>query len=252
MHMKHVGHGAAFLGFALVLGCSTSGKAPVLPSSSGQTAYAIHYNDELTSATKGLADAQAKEKTLSSGLAAHVEELRKPDWEKVEQIIDYSDKAGKSADFADAQAEAGAVKDFWDSEKGDITAKVSGNAQHQMKQSGCSGDVAGPISFALNDAITKQLQKRLRSRNEAFVVIERYKSSFGPQNVATLEKLADEVAEASYTVHVLMINQDNKLKRIAADKPPTSAMTCKSSTMNWKNWCCTQGKVALSNRMMLA
>jgi hypothetical protein len=208
----------ASLAVVAPLGCSTSGKAPELPSSSGQTAYAIHYNEELTSATKAIADAQAREKTLSAGFAAHVDELKKPDWQKVELVIDDSDEAGKSADFADAQGDATVIKGFWESEKNEITAKVSGNAQHTMKQAGCSAEVAGPISFALNDAITKQLQKKLRSKNEAFVVLERYKTSLGPQNVASLEKLADEISEASYDVRVLMVVQHNRVKRLAGDK----------------------------------
>jgi hypothetical protein len=202
----------------LLAACSSSGKAPVLPSSSGQTAYAIHYNEELTSATKAVADAQAREKTLSSGFAAHVDELRKPDWQKVEAVIDDSDEAGRSADFAEAQGDATAVRSFWDSEKNEITGRVNYNAQHTMKQAGCSADAAGPIAFALNDAITKQLQKKLRSKNEAFVVIERYKTSLGPQNVASLEKLGDEISEASYDVNVLMVLQHNRVKRLAADK----------------------------------
>ncbi len=219
MTAMRMGHATLVLPIAVILGaCSSSGKAPVLPSSSGQAAYAIHYNEELTSATKAVADAQARAKTLSSGFMAHVDELRKPDWQKVETVIDDSDEAGKSADFAEAQGEATAVRTFWDSEKNEVTGRVNGSAQHSMKQAGCSADTAGPIAFALNDAITKQLQKKLRSKNEAFVVIERYKTSLGPQNVASLEKLADEISEASYDVHVLMILQHGRVKRLADDK----------------------------------
>ena len=202
----------------VAVACSSAGKAPQLPSSSGQTAYAIHYNEELTAATKAVADAQAREKTLAAGFAAHVDELRKPDWERVEVVIDDSDEAGRSSDFAEAQGEATAVRTFWDAEKNEISARVNGNAQHTMKQAGCNAETAGPIAFALNDAISKQLQKKLRSKNEAFVVIERYKTSLGPQNVASLEKLADEISEASYDVNVLMILQHNRVKRLADDK----------------------------------
>jgi hypothetical protein len=201
-----------------VVGCSSAGKPPATATSSGQTAYAIGYADELSAATKAISDAQAKEKQLAAGFAAHVDELKKPDWDKVQTVISDSDEAGRSADFADAQGEAVAVKGFWDSEKNEITARVNGNAQHTMKQAGCSADTAGPISYALNEAINKQLQKKLRSKNEAFVVIERYKTSLGPQNVTSLEKLADEISEASYDVHVLMVTQRNRLQRLVSDK----------------------------------
>ena len=203
----------------LVAACSTSaGKAPELPSSSGQTAYAMRYNEELTSAMKAVSEAQARQKTLSAGFAPRVDELKKPDWRRVEAIVQDSDQAGKSADFAEAESEATVVKAFWDSEKNDITARVNGNAQHTMKQAGCSAETAGPIAYALNEGITKQLQKKLRTKNEAFVVIDRYRSSLGPQNVASLEKLADDISEASYDVHMLMVVQHNRVKRLAADK----------------------------------
>lgn len=206
------------LSLLTALGCSTAGKPPVTAASSDQTAYAIGYSDEIAAATKAIADVEAREKQLTAGFATRVDELRRPDWDKVQTVIDDSDEAGKSSDFADAQGEALAVKSFWDSEKSEITARVNGNAQHTMKQAGCTADTAGPISYALNEAITKQLQKKLRSKNEAFVVIERYKTSLGPQNVASLEKLADDISEASYDVHVLMVIQRNRLQRLVADK----------------------------------
>lgn len=202
----------------LAAACSSSTKAPVTASSGDHTAYAIRYNDELSSATKAVSDAQTRVKTLSSGFGAYVEQLKKPNWHRVDVVVDESNEAGESSDFADAEVEASAIKSFWDAEKNEINSRVIGNAQAKLKESGCTGDVGGSIAYALNDGISKQLQKRLRARNEAFVVIERYKTSLGPQNVAALEKLADDVSEASYDVHVLMVLHRNRLERLVADK----------------------------------
>jgi hypothetical protein len=216
--MKHGRTWLLAIALVSVTGCSSSGKGPLLASSSGQAAYAIHYDDELTSATKSVSEAQTREKSLSAGFGAYVDQLKKPDWSKVADIVDDSDEAGKSADFAEAANDAIAIKSFWDSDKNELGARVNGATQQKLKEAGCSADVGGQISWAMGEAINKQLQKRLRSKNEAFVIIDRYRPSLGPQNVVTLEKLADDVSEASYEVHVLMILQRERLKRLADDK----------------------------------
>jgi hypothetical protein len=158
---------------------------------------------------------------LTSGFGGYVDQLKKPSWQRVDTIVDDSDDAGSRTDFADADGDATAVRGFWDSEKNDISARVVGTTQAKLKEECANlngGEVGGTVSYALNEAITKQVQKKLRARNEAFVVIERYKTSLGPQNTTALEKLADDVAEASYDVHVLLVLQKNRVERLIADK----------------------------------
>jgi len=190
----------------------------VLASSASQPTYALKYADDVSATTKALADRQAEEKQLSGGWAAKVDALKKTDWDKVLLIVEKSDEAGKSAGYAEAQGEANAVRSFFESERDAINAKVAGNANYAAKQGSCTADVGGAAIAGLKDGIDKQLEKRLRAKNDAFVIIERYRNQLGKENAGALEKLADEIARASYIVHVELKEQREKLRARLSDK----------------------------------
>ena len=218
---------AATLGFGITA-CQPPAKGPDLVSSSGQSAYALRYVDELNAAAKATADAQQQEQKLTATFGAQVDELRRVDWDLVRAVVDDSDAAGKSAGFFDTHGEVDSVRAFWRDEKPAVDARVVGSAQNAVKQAQCTStctdlDVGGPAASALNEAIDRQLQKRLRASNDAFVLVSRAHAALGPQNTAVLEKLADEIAQASYLVHVDLIVHRNRLERLLDDKSAVRA-----------------------------
>jgi hypothetical protein len=201
-----------------VVGCSSSSGRPVLPSSSSQASYALRYNESVSSAVKAIGSDEAEAKQLQGGWAAKVDELKKTDWDKVGAIVDKADESGKSAGYAEAHAEWSAVRSFWNDERDAIGGKVGGNAQYAAKQAGCNADVSGAAAYALKESVDKTLEKRLRAQSDAFLLIERHQATLGKENVPTLEKLADEVARASWLVHVDLYDQREKLKARIAEK----------------------------------
>lgn len=200
------------------LSACTRGSHAAPPSSSAQPAYAAGYADSVSTTTKAIVDRQAEVKQLTGTFGGRVDELKKPNWQRVETIVDKADASGKSAGYAEAEQEWAAVKRFFTEEQATIGGKVAGNAQYAAKQAGCTADVGGPAAFALKDAVDKQLEKRVRARNDAFVVLDRYGTSLGKENTAVLEKLADDVALASYIVNVDLVEQRERLRSRLSEK----------------------------------
>jgi hypothetical protein len=199
--------------------CTVPNGHPVLASSAQQPSYAVRYTDDLSVSTKIIGDRPTEERDLAASFVARVNELKKPDWAKVTLVVDKADESGKSVAYAEAHADLSAVRTFWGEESKELNARVSGNAQYAATKAGCTGgDVASAATYGLKEGMEKQLERRMRAKNDAYVILERYKVTFGRENLSILEKLADDVAQASYIVHVDMPERRERLRARFADK----------------------------------
>jgi len=219
MHtLKALVFSLALVSFGAV-GCGGSNKGgPVAQSSASQPGYAAKYPDTLTTSVSNVSTGVSDAKGITAKFQTHVDGLKGVDWNRVMQIVDRADEAGKSSMYAEAYAEDAAMREFWKDEGDGIIAKTSGNAQYQVKQASCTADVSGSISFGIKDSVTKALEKRLRAKNHAHNLIERYRTSLGKENAEKLEKLADDVAQASYIVHVGIVEQRDRLAQKVGEK----------------------------------
>ncbi|MBX3187819.1 MAG: hypothetical protein KF819_12420 [Labilithrix sp.] len=210
--LRHV----ALVTSLLAVACGASRPTPV--SSASQPGYAMKYADAVAGTTKTIGERQTDAKQITSGFGARVDELKKPDWARVETVVERADESGRSAGYGEARAEWGAVHRFWTEERETIGGKVAGGVDYTAKEKGCNAELGGAAAYALKDAVDKQQEKRLRAKNEAFVVIERYATVLGKENTKVLEKLADDVARASWIVNVDLPEERERLKARVAEK----------------------------------
>jgi hypothetical protein len=189
-------------------------------SSAKQTSYVLSYADHVTNRTSLLADDKTDAQRITTELPKRSESV-KPDAdpEILLEIVKLSDEAGKGQAFKDARDHDLAVRGFFDDERGPLTSRITNATQKQLAEGGVqNADVGNTVSFALRDGVDKQLEKRLREVNDAHLLIERHKGSLGASNVAAVQKLADDVAVASYLSHIALLEDKNELSRLIHER----------------------------------
>jgi hypothetical protein len=208
------------LSFLLLAGCAARQAEPAYAPSAEAVGYAQRYPEQITAETEAAVADEARAQELIASFSKRGPELKEaPSPELVVSIIDASDEAGRTRDFRDAQSEARVVQRFFDAERGTVSSRASSAAEQKMVEGKCEKiEVGGVIAYALKDGVEKQLEKRLRARNDAHVLIERAKGKLTPQSTARLQQLADDVALASYLVHVALVEEQTRLERLVSDR----------------------------------
>jgi hypothetical protein len=218
----------------LSLGCAGRQPQPIMISSAGATGYALDYPQRLSAETNMLVADRQKASELSQGLGTRANELKAgADPGLVLLIVQQADEVGHSEGFAVANDEGRGLHSFWDEERGPITARVNGAAQKQLTEAKCTqADVSGAIGYALKDGVDKQLEKWLRAHNEAQRTIERHKGSLGSANVSAVQKLADDIALASYLVNIALVLERNRISRLLSERSDIESTL--SNEIDWE------------------
>ncbi|EYF01723.1 hypothetical protein [Chondromyces apiculatus] len=194
--------------------CSAPLPEPQIASSAGQSGYAARYPEELNGSTARINQQDETAARVAGEVPSYPEQLKDPDWGVALSVVEEADQAGRSYDYVERARRAEGAAAFFKDNKDEISRKVAGSAQYVAKQKGCEVDVSGAAAHALDEAVEKQLQQSLRDRNEAHYVIERNRTGLGKENAAALEKQADDIAAASYAVHIAMVEEKLRLRRI--------------------------------------
>jgi hypothetical protein len=208
---------AAALLSAGLTACAAPKVEPVVASSAKEADYAVTYPTDIDDVGNDFKTSQTNARKILSSFFEYPKKLKNPDGPWVAKIVDKADASGRSAAFAERMHKVEASASFYGAEKKDIVGKVAGNANYAIKQKKCEVDVSGTIASSLDDAYGDQLEKRLRERNEAFTVIDRYRDTMPKEDVPILEQQADDIAYASYIVNIELIETKLKLRRMIAD-----------------------------------
>lgn len=194
--------------------CGAPPPEPNIASSATQPGYAQDYPAAMQQIVKDFGRDDDDSRTLSSGFSQYPQGLKAPDWSVVGDIHRSADDAGRSRAYVDRTREVTGAAAFFAAEQDEIVKKVAGSATYAAKQKGCEADLSGVVAKSLEDSVDKQLEKRLRERNEAHAIIDRHRTQLGKEDAATLEEQADQISRASYLVHIAMVEEKVRLRAL--------------------------------------
>jgi hypothetical protein len=211
-------HAAAWMLGLVPLACAGRQSEPNVASSAREASYALEYPSTLQAIANDYINSEGDVRRLTTGFPRYPEQIsarapeasapHDPPWPIMTTVVEQADAAGRSAAYVDARHELEVTGRFFTQERDDIARRVNGSLQYTMKKSEkndkgqCDFDFSPSVGPALKEAVDKEMDKRLRSHDEAHYTIERYRETLGKSNASALEKQADEISEASYLVFV--------------------------------------------------
>ncbi len=211
---------ALILSLAALAGpaCSAPKPEPEYATSANHSHYARDYPDKLNAVTTDFSERRAEARKLLGEIGGYPGKLKEPlTWAHVAEIVDRADEDGRSHAYVGRLRRVEGASAFFDAERDEINKKVGGSVAYTAKKKGCDEAVAGAAAPALKDAVDKQLEKEMHEASEAHALIDRYRGELGKENAAALEKQADDLARASYLVHIEIVEDKLRLVRMVSE-----------------------------------
>ncbi len=198
--------------------CSAPKPEPEYATSTNHSHYARDYPADLGTVTKGFSDRRVEARKIIADFNGYPAKLKDPpSWPHVAEIIDRADEDGRGYAYVERSRRVQGAAAFFDAEKDEINRKVAGSVAYTAKKKGCDEAIAGAAPPALKDAVEKQLDKELHDASEAQQLVDRYRGELGKENAAALEKQADDLAHASYLVHIALVEDKLRLLRMVGE-----------------------------------
>ena len=190
---------------------------PQIASAASQAGYAQSYPQLLTASATGFSATQAEVRASIKELPGYPAQLKNPDWVHVRLIIKGADAAWQSAVYVEQIRRTDGAYAFLSAEKEEIVNKVAWATQSAARKTGCTVELSGAVGQSFKEAVNRHLEEELREANEGHLLLTRYRASLGEQNAAALEKQVDTVSRTSYLVHVALVEEKLRLRRMLAE-----------------------------------
>ncbi len=197
--------------------CGPQHPQPNVASSAGDQSYAARYPDLLQASQKRLEERQREARTHMQAMEKFPGELKGVESELARSIVRRADEAGRSRSYAEGSAENATIEAFFEEDRDAVGRSVAGAAQYQAKQKGCDVDVGSAAAHELKRSVDKQLEKRLRGRNDGQLLVDKHRVQLGKENVAALEKQVDEISRASFLVNVGLPEERARLGQLLGE-----------------------------------
>jgi hypothetical protein len=209
-----------------VSACASNQLQPKTISSAGTIGYAVPYPDALAAAADLFVAHEQQAHQLATALPSHAPVLKPADDPALYlRVIDEADADGRRESFVRARDNDRTVRAFWESERGPLGARVSAAVQKQQAEQpgGAQFDAQPTIQHTLRDGIDRPLDKRLRAESEAERLLERYRTRLTPATWQATQRVAAEIALASYLVNVALIEDAERLAQLNRERDDVAA-----------------------------